>query len=276
MKFTALFTLGLATSAIATPSLVQRDGKEVQSLIKDISAKTEALDSAISGYSGGDAAKVESASEELISVTTKGTETVKSGDDLTSSDALGLTSPIQDLTDKIESAIDNLISKKSKFEAAGAGGKIKSALSEQYDAAKGLAEALSSKVPEALSDIADELSAGITKAIQKGVDAYKDVKEGGNGGGDKPEPTEKPEPTGGNGGDDKPEPTEKPEPTGGNGGSTTSAPVIPGPTAVPTGSSSGVPAPTGSAAPPIFTGAASRAGFSFGGAAVAAAIAIAI
>lgn len=271
MKFTALFTLGLATSAIASPSLVQRDGKEVQSLIKDISAKTEALDSAISSYNGGDAGKVESASEELISVTTKGTETVKAGDDLTSSDALGLTSPIQDLTDKIETAIDNLISKKSKFEAAGAAGKIKSALSEQYDAAKGLAEALSSKVPEALGDIADELSAGITKAIQKGVDAYKDAQDGGNGGGDdKPEPTEKPEPTGGNGGDDKP------EPTGGNGGSTTSAPVIPGPTATPTASSSGVPAPTGSAAPPIFTGAASRVGFSFGGAAVAAAIAVAI
>ncbi|PKY05707.1 cell wall manno protein MnpA [Aspergillus campestris IBT 28561] len=270
MKFTALFTLGLATSAIATPSLVQRDGKEVQSLIKDISAKTEALDSAISSYNGGDASKVQSASEELISVTTKGTETVKAGDDLTSSDALGLTSPIQDLTDKIETAVDNLISKKSKFEAAGAAGEIKAALSEQFDAAKGLAEALSAKVPEALSDIADELSAGITKALQKGVDAYKDAKDGGNGGGDKPEPTEKPEPTGGNGGDDKP------EPTGGNGGSTTSAPVIPGPTAAPTASSSGVPAPTGSAAPPVFTGAASRAGFSFGGAAVAAAIAIAI
>lgn len=264
MKFSALFTLGLATAAVATPSLVQRDGKEVQALIENISSKTDALDSAISSYNGGDAGKVESASQELISVTTKGTEAVKAGDDLSSSDALALTSPIQDLTDKIEKAIDNLIAKKPKFEAAGAAGKIKADLSKQYDAAKGLAEALSSKVPEALGDIADELSAGITKAIQKGVDAYKDAKDGGNGGGDKPEPT------GGNGGDE-------PAPTGGNGGgSKPSNPVIPGPTATPTASSSGVPAPTGSAAPPVFTGAANKVGFSLGGAAVAAAIAVAI
>ncbi|KAL4804057.1 hydrophobic surface binding protein A-domain-containing protein [Aspergillus unguis] len=172
MKFTGLFTLALATTALATPAKRQSSPTE---LISTISDKVSALDSAVGSYSGGDPSKVQSASDDLVETINSAVKQVNSGDDLSSSDALALTSPIQDLTDQVDGVVTKIINKKDQFVDAGAGGQVKTALNDQYDAAKSLAEALSSKVPSALSDIADELSAGITDAIQRGIDAYKNV-----------------------------------------------------------------------------------------------------
>ncbi|KAB8070577.1 hydrophobic surface binding protein A-domain-containing protein [Aspergillus leporis] len=188
MKFSAVFlTLGLASTAMATPaqvsrdvSLVERAGSSATDIIADIQSKTEALDSVIKGYSGGDPSKVESASADLISTITKGTDSIKSGPDLSSADALALTSPVQDLTKKVEQAINDIIAKKDEFVKAGAGGKVKESLNQQKSAADGLASAITSKVPEGLRDIAKQLSAGISTAIQKGVDEYKDVSDSGS------------------------------------------------------------------------------------------------
>ncbi|KAL5357625.1 hydrophobic surface binding protein A-domain-containing protein [Aspergillus floccosus] len=266
MRFSALFTLGLATVAIATPTKVQRDAAPVESVISAIEDKTDALGTAISGYNGGDTKSVESASADLISTIKSGVETVNSNGALTSTDALALTSPVQDLTKKVESVIDSIISKKSAFVGAGAGGTVLESLNAQYSAAKSLADAISSKVPESLADLAAQLSSGITKAIQKGIDAYKDAGSGSSSttGGSSSTTT--------GGGSST---------TGGSSATTTAGPTATSTPVIPTGGSSGSstavpssssPAGTTSAPLPTFTGAASKAGYSLGGALAAAAL----
>ncbi|GIK07759.1 cell wall mannoprotein 1 [Aspergillus viridinutans] len=174
MRFSALLvTLGL-TGALATPTLVSRQAAAV-GVISDIQAQTSALASAVSSYNGGDPSAVKSASEKLVSTINTGVDTVKSGADLSTADALALTSPVQDLTKQVQGVVSDLISKKDKFVAAGAGSTVYQDLQSQYTAADNLAKAISAKVPSSLSDIAAQLSAGITAAIQKGIDAYKDV-----------------------------------------------------------------------------------------------------
>ncbi|KAL4890602.1 hydrophobic surface binding protein A-domain-containing protein [Aspergillus ambiguus] len=266
MRFSALFTLGLATVAIATPTKVQRDAAPVESVISAIQDKTEALGTAINGYSGGDTSSVESASSDLISTIKSGVETVNSNGDLTSTDALALTSPVQDLTKKVESVVNSIIDKKSQFVSAGAGGTVLESLKAQYAAAQSLSDAISSKVPSSLSDLAAQLSAGITDAIQKGIDAYKDAANSGSS--SSTSSAEQPTSTATGGAST----TGGSSPTTSAGSSTTSSPVIPSGSSAPS-SSSVASTPAGSSAPmPTFTGAASKAGFSVGGALAAAAI----
>ncbi|RHZ48187.1 Cell wall mannoprotein 1 [Aspergillus turcosus] len=175
MRFSAiLVTLGL-TGALATPTLVSRQTAPAVGVISDIQAQTSALASAVSAFNGGDATPVETASKKLIDTINTGVQTVSSGPDLTTTDALALTSPVQDLTKQVQGVVSDLISKKDQFVSAGAGPTVYQSLQAQYTAADNLSKAISAKVPSALSDIAAQLSAGITAAIQKGIDAYKDV-----------------------------------------------------------------------------------------------------
>ncbi|GMG16187.1 unnamed protein product [Aspergillus oryzae] len=272
MRFSAIFTLGLAGTALATP-LVERAGSSPTDIISGISDKTDALDSAIKAYNGGDPSKVESASADLISTITKGTDAIKSGDDISTTDALALPEPVQALTKKVEQAIDDIIAKKDKFVEAGAGGKVKDSLNQQKSAADGLASAITSKVPESLKEIAQSLSAGISTAIQKGVDAYKDVSDSA--------------PSSSAGSSASATATGSASETGSasttGSASATSSSVIPtsgaaSSSAAPSGSST----PTGSGSasatsPPLATGAANKAtiGYSLGAVAMAA-IAVAV
>ncbi|KAF7585179.1 hypothetical protein BBP40_011891 [Aspergillus hancockii] len=273
MKFSAIFlTLGLASTALATP-LVERASSPTD-IIADIQSKTEALDSAIKAYSGGDPAKVESASADLISTITKGTDSIKSGPDLTSTDALSLTQPVQDLTKKVETAINDIIAKKDEFVKAGAGGKVKESLNQQKSAADGLASAITSKVPEGLQDIAKQLSAGISKAIQKGVDEYKDVSASG--------PSSSATPTATATGSSSASKTGSASATQTATGSSSSAvkPTSSGAasSSAPSGSTSATRSGSASAtSPPLATGAANKAtiGYSLGAVAMAA-IAVAV
>ncbi|KAL4799302.1 hydrophobic surface binding protein A-domain-containing protein [Aspergillus venezuelensis] len=264
MKFTGLFTLALATTALATPAKRQSSPADI---IDTISSQVSNLDSAVDSYSGGDPSSVQDASDTLVSTINSAVEQVNSGDELTNSDAIALTGPVQDLTEQVDAVITKIIDKQDQFVEAGAGGQVKEALNQQYEAASNLADALSSKVPEALSDIAADLSAGITNAIQRGVDAYADVEEGD---GDD-ETTTTSSGTATETATETETSTETEEPT-----STSSTPVIPT-TTEPTGSSTPTSSPTESPAGPEFTGAASKQGFSLvGGALAAVAVAVAV
>ncbi|KAE8153577.1 hydrophobic surface binding protein A-domain-containing protein [Aspergillus avenaceus] len=273
MKFSAIFlTLGLASTTLATPALVERADSPTD-IIANIQSQTEALGSAINSYNGGDPSKVESASADLISTITKGTEAIKAGDDLDNMGALALTGPVGDLKDKVESVVDSIIDKKDQFVKAGAGGKVKASLSKQLDAAEGLASAITSKVPKNLQEVAQGLSAGISNAIQKGVDAYKSVSDSAPS--SSAPSTDKATATA-----SESSATETASATKTSEASaTTSSAVIPSSSGA---ASSSAATPSGSASaspssPPLATGGASKAaiGYSFGAVAVAA-IAIAV
>jgi hypothetical protein len=275
MRFSAiLVTLGL-TGALATPTLTSRQNAPAAGVISGIQAQLSAVASAVSAFDGKDPKPVEDASSKLVTIINDGTKTVSSGPAMTTMDALGLTGPVQDLTKQTEGVINDLISKKDQFVAANAGPTVYQNLQEQYTASDNLSKAISAKVPQGLGDLASQLAAGITAAIQKGIDAYKDAGSA---------PT-----SSGTSSASATETSTKTETSTGTAtatatvtGTTTSTPVIPTGTASTTPSGSASPSKTSSGSTStstnlLATGAASKEHFSYslGGAVVAAAIAVA-
>ncbi|OJJ35993.1 hypothetical protein ASPWEDRAFT_93762, partial [Aspergillus wentii DTO 134E9] len=182
MKFTSvLFTLGLTAGVIAEPTVqsratpVERDLSTITGVLSGISDKVSALDSAIEAYKGGSVDPVQSASDNLVDAINSGTTKVKATDDLSAGDALGLTGPVSDLKDKIQTVIQHLTAKKSDIVKAKAGALTYNDLQDQKAAAQKLSDAIVSKVPKELDDIASGLASGISEAIGKGVDNFKDV-----------------------------------------------------------------------------------------------------
>lgn len=177
MKFAALslLTLGLTTGALAQPTrVVERDLPTITGVLEGIGPKVEALDSAVQGYSGGDVAKVQQASDNLVDAINSGTTKVKGTSELSTSDALGLPGPVNDLKEKISTVITHLSSKKQQLVKAGKGGQTYSDLTEQKTAAKKLSDTIVSKVPDSLQDLAGSIASGISEAIQKGVKDFQD------------------------------------------------------------------------------------------------------
>ncbi|KAL5041980.1 hypothetical protein BDW71DRAFT_211656, partial [Aspergillus fruticulosus] len=168
-------TLATPTRVARQPTLVQRDSAAIVSKIAEINTQILALGSDIAAYTGGDTSAIEESSTQLIAAIDSGTEIVLAGDALTSIEALDLVTPILDLTSNVDTTIAALIDKKNLVVAAGSGPSVYTQLTAQLTAANAFAEALSSKVPAELKDVADELSAGIRTSIQKGIDAYADV-----------------------------------------------------------------------------------------------------
>ncbi|PWY93888.1 hypothetical protein BO94DRAFT_543178 [Aspergillus sclerotioniger CBS 115572] len=282
MKFTtALFTM-LATSVMATPTVVERDASSITDVLSQIQTQVQSLDSAIKAYSGGDPSKVESASSSLVSEITSGVSTVNKASELSSTDALTITGPVQDVTKEVQTTISDLIAKKDNFVSAGAGGKVYSQLEEQYTASKNLADAITSKVPSSLSSIASSLASGITDAIQKGVDAYKDVANSSPKSSATSEASSATSAASAASSATEAVTTAAAATTESTtesaAASTSSSPVIPASSASTTPSGSATPSASASATPSLFTGAApmDRCNFALGGAVAAAAMAIAV
>lgn len=180
MKLTLSFlTMALSASVLATPTgLAERDLQSIKGVLTGISGKVATLHTAIKSYQGGNSQSVESASDTLVAAINSGAAKVKSSDDLNSMDALGLQEPVSDLKDDVKSTITDLNSKKQQIVAAGKGSVTLTDLKQQKTAALKLADAIVAKVPDNLQEIAQNLASGISDAIQKGIDDFKDV--GGN------------------------------------------------------------------------------------------------
>lgn len=184
MKFSlsVLTTLALSANVLATPTVeargptrVERDLASITGVLSGISDKVGSLHTAINNYNGGDTQPVESASDSLVDAINSGTTKVNGGDELNSMDALGLQKPVSDLKDKIQSTISDLNGKKEQIVAAGKGSLTYNDLQKQKTAALKLSDAIVSKTPENLHDIAHSLASGISDAIQKGVEDFQDV-----------------------------------------------------------------------------------------------------
>ena len=184
MKFSLslLTTLALSANVLATatveargPTRVGRDLASITGVLSGISDKVGSLHTAINNFNGGDTQPVESASDSLVDAINSGTTKVNGGDELNSMDALGLQKPVSDLKDKIQSTISDLNGKKQKIVDAGKGSLTYNDLQKQKTAALKLSDAIVSKTPDNLHDIAHSLASGISDAIQKGVEDFKDV-----------------------------------------------------------------------------------------------------
>ncbi|KJK63735.1 Hydrophobic surface binding protein A [Aspergillus parasiticus SU-1] len=182
MKFSvvSILTLGLTAGALAAPANMERDLPTITGVLSGIGPKVDALDSAIQAYTGGDVTKVQQASDSLVDAINAGTTKVSGTSNLSGGDALGLPGPVNDLKQKITTAVTHLSGKKSQIVQAGKGAQTYNDLIQQKTAAKKLSDAIVSKVPENLQNLASGIAGGISDAIEKGVQDFQD--QAGKGG----------------------------------------------------------------------------------------------
>ncbi|RAL03491.1 cell wall mannoprotein 1 family protein [Aspergillus ibericus CBS 121593] len=177
MKFSvfSLLTLGLAVGSLAAPTPVEeRDLPTVTGVLTNIGTKVDALGSAIQAYNGGSVAKLQQASDNLVTAINNGNKKVSGTAALSSGDALGLPGPVNDLKNKISTVITKLDGKKAQIVKAGKGAQTYNDLTQQKAAAKKLSDTIVSKVPKNLQSLAGSIAGGISEAINTGVKDFAD------------------------------------------------------------------------------------------------------
>ncbi|KAE8337414.1 hypothetical protein BDV24DRAFT_167274 [Aspergillus arachidicola] len=174
LSVVSILTLGLTAGALAAPANMERDLPTITGVLSGIGPKVDALDSAIQAYTGGDVSKVQQASDSLVDAINAGTTKVSGTSNLSGGDALGLPGPVNDLKQKITTAVTHLSGKKSQIVQAGKGGQTYNDLIQQKTAAKKLSDAIVSKVPQNLQNLASGIAGGISDAIEKGVQDFQD------------------------------------------------------------------------------------------------------
>jgi outer membrane murein-binding lipoprotein Lpp len=172
------FTLALC--AVAEPTFkratpVKRDLATIQSVLSSISSQVDAFDTQVKAYNGGDTGPLLSASDTLLSTINSGTTTVSGTSALTDLEAAQVASSVQTLNSSVATVVNDLIGKKDPLAASGQGPTVLKGLQDQKAASQSLATAITSKVPEDLKEVANQLSAGIADSLQRGIDAYSDV-----------------------------------------------------------------------------------------------------
>ncbi|RAH71908.1 cell wall mannoprotein 1 family protein [Aspergillus aculeatinus CBS 121060] len=178
MKLSILSVLTISLAAggtLAAPTQVaERDLPTITGVLSGIGTKVDALGTAIQGYGGGDVAKVQQASDNLVTAINSGNAQVSGTGTLSSGDALGLPGPVNDLKNKIAAVITELDGKKSLIVQAGKGAQTYNDLTQQKAAAKKLSDTIVSKVPQELQGLAGTVAGGISDAIETGVKDFAD------------------------------------------------------------------------------------------------------
>ncbi|PGH11783.1 hypothetical protein AJ79_04684 [Helicocarpus griseus UAMH5409] len=183
MKVTAaLVTLGLALGAVSEPLQAKRDLAAFEKIFDDIDSGVDNLSTAVKG---GDGKKIVDAGDDLVSSMKEDIESIKGEEKLELDEAFGLVEPVRDLSEKVREVVNDLAEKRKEFVSSGDAEKIKESLSNQFDTANSLADAVSSKVPDGLMEIARSLAGGFSEDLQRGINEYKDP-NGSGGGGDGP------------------------------------------------------------------------------------------
>jgi hypothetical protein len=170
MRFSpiALGLFGLA----AAESLMRRQASTVVNVVNGIDTQVKSLDQAIQAFNGNPQ-QLLSASQQVLSATQQGVSTVNGVSTLSLNDALTIQQPVQTLTTDLNQTITDLIAKKSALVSAGEGATVEQNLQQQLTAAQQLSQAISSKVPQEVASLAQQLSQGIINAIQAGITAFQ-------------------------------------------------------------------------------------------------------
>lgn len=191
MKFQAalsLLTLSGAALVQADASILERQVATIVGVVNQIDSATQALDTAVKGFSG-DASALTSASQKLQDTVTQGVSTVNGASSITMEESLQIQGQVSNLQSTVTNVVNDLIAKKDAIVSAGQGGAVEESLNKQLEGAKALQGAISSKVPPALQQVAVTLSAGINDALQKGIDAFKGTGSGSGSGSDSTTPS---------------------------------------------------------------------------------------
>jgi uncharacterized protein YoxC len=179
MKFISAIPLfALAVSA----TQVKRDLATIQNVLQGLSSDITALDTAVNGFSG-DPSTLQSASDKVVADLNAGATTVSGTSDLSQSDAIGVATYVQGLASAVTTAVNDLISKQSAFQGANQCGTVLKGLQGQLSGTQAFSTALTSKTPQSLQGVAQQLSSGIIADIQRGIDAFQSCGSSSGGGG---------------------------------------------------------------------------------------------
>lgn len=174
--FSAVPLLAVAVSA----TQVKRDLATVQNVLQTLSGDITTLDTAVNAFSG-DTSTLSAASDKVVADLNSGASTISGTSVLSQSDAIGVATYVQGLASGVTTAVNDLISKQSAFQSAGACGTVLSGLQGQLSGTNALSTALTSKTPSSLQSVAQQLSAGIISDINRGITAFQGC--GGSSGG---------------------------------------------------------------------------------------------
>jgi hypothetical protein len=174
-----LITIVCAVGTIAGHTLAQptsttnakRDLASIEGVLSDIGSQVTKLDSAITASNPNPSA-IAAGSTKLVSTINSGVTTVQASAVLSDADALSLVEPVQTLSGNVNHTISDLVSIKSKLVSLRYGCTTLSQLRDQLKAANSLSAAIVSKVPPELQSTAKSLAAGISSAIENGVNSY--------------------------------------------------------------------------------------------------------
>ncbi|KAK8929130.1 Cell wall mannoprotein 1 [Metarhizium anisopliae] len=166
MKFSNAVVLAAATGTYAQITVIQ-------GVLTSVGSGIDGLNSAATGFNG-DVDAVKSKADALVSAIKSGKSKVDSSSDLTLTDALGLTDPVQGLTKKGQALADNFKAKRSDVEKAGACDTVRSELKDINDNSQDLIKSVVSKVPQDAQSIASSLAAGLTKVLNQAQDDFSE------------------------------------------------------------------------------------------------------
>ncbi|KAK8003924.1 hypothetical protein PG989_003643 [Apiospora arundinis] len=181
--FTLLSVVALATGTVATfgdaappPSKTpQGDASSVSGLISQVSGAMSQLDTSIKAYDGGDASKVKTDTENLVSTIKSCAKSLKDeGKDI----SLQEISALQPLMSGINTIGQGLASdfekKKTQFEQSELCTIIQGGLQNIGKETKKLMEGVVGKCPQEAKSVASSLGDGVVTTLTKGADLFKE------------------------------------------------------------------------------------------------------
>ncbi|QPH02753.1 hypothetical protein C2857_006969 [Epichloe festucae Fl1] len=238
MKFSAAM-LCFAAEALAL-SVFERDASAVTGVLDNVKSEVQKLDTAVKS-GGNDPDALLKASNSLIQALKSGKTKVDGLSELALTDAVTLTTPVQDLTKVSQTLVEDLKSIRGNLEKQGLCEVVRTQTTSINDQSQNLIKAVVSKVPEEARDIANQLSAGLVKVLKQSQDDFSE-QNCKNSGGAKP-------------------------PGGGSSGSSSAAPASSGPasTTASAPASSGAPTTTAAATTTTCTTGSAHTGTGTGG-----------
>ncbi|OAQ61276.1 cell wall protein [Pochonia chlamydosporia 170] len=250
MKFSIALAC-LAVEALAYQPVV-RDLKAITGVLDNVKSDLQNLDAVVKKDGNGkDPEPLLKASNALLQTLKKGKTTVDGSSELALTDAVALTQPVQDLTKLGQTLTDDLKSIRPNVEKLGECQVVRTQISSINAGSQALIKSVVGKVPEEARDIANQLSAGLTKVLEQAQDDFSEQNCKGSGGGGSPSSGSGGSPSSAPGGGSSSPPevttTAAPGTTSAPGGGVTSAPST-GVTVAPTGTAGTPPVVTAGAA----------------------------
>ncbi|RDA85843.1 hypothetical protein CP532_4919 [Ophiocordyceps camponoti-leonardi (nom. inval.)] len=164
------------TAGLASAAAVNKQAKDqtINTVLEDVSHRTEALGEAVSSWNGGllSALPILGKSSGLYVSLLKGGQVAKESKPLSQEETIEIASKTQQLSDKVKKTIKVLIDAKPKFKRLFLTFVIRVALVLDKKAADDMIASIIDKIPKDFQGLAKEIVKGIQGDFDKAIAAY--------------------------------------------------------------------------------------------------------